>query len=45
MFYVIGMDIMLKQIIKRLAFVIFFKNLNKGRIHCLINKTDNVRIT
>ena len=45
MVYVIGMDIVLKQIIKSLIVVILLKNFKERKIHCLINKTGNVRIT
>jgi len=45
MIYVIGMDKVLKQIIKRLIVVILLKNFKERIIHCFINKTGNVCIT
>jgi len=45
MIYVTGMDIVLKQIIKRLIFLILLKNFNERRIQYSMKKTDNLRIT
>jgi len=42
---VTGMDIVLKQITKRLIVEILLKNFNERRIHYSIKKTDHLRIT